>query len=91
MARRPISGVVRDGEGSIIVDAVVTLTVYSGAAATCYTAQTGGSSLNNGQTASLDDGSYEFWIDDSDHAITTVFNVTATKTGYATITIPVAA
>ena len=43
MARRPISGVARDGVGNIVASATATLTVYSGgAAATCYAAESGG-------------------------------------------------
>lgn len=92
MARRPISGIVRDGAGSIIPSATLVLTVYTGgAAATCYAAQSGGSALTNGQTTSGTDGSYEYWIEDSDHGVLTVFNVTASKTGYTTSVVAVAA
>jgi hypothetical protein len=92
MARRPISGVARDGVGNIVASATVALTVYTGgAAATCYAAQAGGSALAGGSTTSGTDGSYVFWVDDGDHAVLTVFNVTASKTNYTTITTPVAA
>jgi hypothetical protein len=91
MARRPIADVVRDGSGNIVASATVALTVYSGAAATCYAAQSGGSALSGGITTSGGDGSYEFWVDDGDHAVITVFNVTVSKTGYTTKIDPVAA
>ena len=91
MARRPIAGVVTDGQGNIISGAIVALTVYSGAVATAYDLQSGGSTFSGGLTTSNTDGSYEFWIDDSDHAVITVFNVTATKDGYETRVTPVAA
>ena len=92
MARRPISGIVRDGAGSIIPSATLVLTVYTGgAAATCYAAQSGGSALTNGQTTSGTDGSYEYWVDDGDHGVLTVFNLTVSKTGYTTIIQPIAA
>ena len=92
MARRPISGVVRDGVGNIVASSVVTLTVYSGgAAATCYAAESGGSALSGGSTTSGTDGSYTFWVDDDDHAVLTIFTVTASKTNYVTITTPIAA
>ena len=92
MARRPISGVVRDGEGNIVASATVVLTVYSGgAAATCYAAQSGGSALTGGGTTAGTDGTYVFWVDDGDHAVITVFVVTASKTGYTTLATNVAA
>ena len=92
MARRPISGVVRDGSGNIVTSATVVLTVYSGAVATCYDVQSGGSVLAGGTTSSdSTNGSYEFWVEDSDHGVLTVFNVTASKSGYTTSVTPVAA
>lgn len=92
MARRPISGIVRDGSGNIVASAAVAFTVYSnGAVVTCYATQTGGSALTNGATTSGTDGSYEIWIDSDDYAILTLFNITATKTGYTTKTTPIAA
>lgn len=92
MARRPISGTIRDGAGNIIASATVVLTVYTGgAAATCYAAQSGGSALTNGSTTAGADGTYSFWVDDGDHAVLTVFNVTASKTGYTTVVVPIAA
>ena len=92
MARRPISGVVRDGSGNIVSSAAIALTVYvGGAAATCYAAQSGGSALSGGATTSSTDGSYVFWVEDSDHAVLTVFVVTTSKSGYTTIATSVAA
>lgn len=92
MARRPISGIVRDGAGNIVASAIVALTVYTGGtAATCYAAQAGGSALTDGSTTAGTDGSYAFWVDDGDHGVLTVFNVTASKSGYTTRIIPIAA
>lgn len=92
MARRPISGIVRDGEGNIVASATVTLTVYSsGAAATCYAAQSGGSALSGGATTAGTNGAYSLWIDDGDYAVLSLFNVTSSKTGYTTRTTPIAA
>ncbi len=92
MARRPISGIARDGEGNIVASATVALTVYStGLAATCYSAQSGGSALSGGATTSGSDGSYTFWIEDSDYALISLFNVTISKTGYTSMTTPAGA
>ena len=92
MARRPISGVVRDGEGNIVASATVALTVSTGgAAATCYAAKSGGSALSGGATTSGTDGTYAFWVDDGDHAVITVFVVTGSKTGYTSLATSVAA
>ena len=92
MARRPISGVARDGVGNIVASATATLTVYSGgAAATCYAAESGGSALSGGATTSGTDGTYTFWVDDGDHAVLTIFNVTVSKTNYTSMTTPIAA
>ena len=92
MARRPVSGIVRDGAGNIVASATVTLTVYSDdSAATCYAARTGGSALTGGVTTSGTDGAWEVWVDDSDHAVLTVFKVTSSKNNYTTIIEPIAA
>ena len=86
MARRPISGVARDGAGNIVASATVTLTVSTGgAAATCYAAKTGGSVLTGGATTTGSDGTFTFWVDDGDHALITIFVVTSSKTGYTGI------
>ena len=92
MARRPISGVVRDGLGAIVASATVALAVYDGgAAATCYDAETGGSAISGGATTSGTNGAYTFWVDDSDYGLMTLFNVTASKSGYTQMITPVAA
>lgn len=91
MARRPISGVVRDGHGTIVSGASVALTVYSGgAAATCYDSESGGSAYAGGTTTSGTNGAYTFWVEDSDYAVLTLFNITTSKSGYTSMTTPVA-
>ena len=85
MARRPISGVVRDGSGNIVASVSVALTVYATSLpATCYAAESGGSALASGTTTAGTDGAYELWVDDEDHAVLTIFTVTSTKAGYIT-------
>ena len=77
-----------DGNGSVVVDGTVTVSLTgTGTAATIYAAESGGSALSGGQTTSdSTDGSFSFWVDTGDYGLTQEFRIVLSKTNYSTRT-----
>ena len=73
-----------DGNGSVVVDGTVTVSLTgTSTAATIYAAESGGAALSGGQTTSdSTDGSFSFWVDTSDHDISQKFRVVLSKSNY---------
>lgn len=85
MARYIKQGVARDGAGNVIADA--TISVYEAATTTVasiYTASSGGTAVNS--VDSDTDGSFYFYVDDSDYDRTQKFKIVLSKTGYTSQT-----
>jgi hypothetical protein len=88
MARRPLNFVIRDVSGVIVSNAAVTIKVHlSGAVATIYAAENGGSALAGGQVITDSSGSSPVWIEDTDYDLLTLFDVSSV--GIATKTVNV--
>jgi len=87
MARFPLYDVVRDGTGKVVSGATVAFKVHStGATATVYASETGGTPLSGGQTTTGDDGLFIVWADSADYAVDDLFEVSISKIGYTTTT-----
>lgn len=83
MARHIFQSVFKDGQGRIIPSA--TVSVYLAGTVTTanvYSAATGGSPVTSVTTAS--DGSFAFYVSDSDFSLNQKFKITMTKTDFAT-------
>jgi hypothetical protein len=86
MGRWAFQGTTRDGNGRVIVGA--TVSVYlSGTSitATIYTEYTGGTAVHS-VTSDLSNGSFIFFMDDTEYSNTDMFRVTVSKPGYETQT-----
>jgi hypothetical protein len=82
MARYIFQGTFRDGQGNIIPDGTVTVfNAGTTTASTLYTASSGGTSVNS--VTSDDNGFFYFYIDSSDYAENSQFDITLSKSGYS--------
>ena len=85
MARRIYRGYARDGNGTILSSATVYVYLTgTSAAASVYTASSGGTAVNSVTTDST--GLYSFYTDYSDYTAGTLFRLTISKTGYDDVT-----
>jgi hypothetical protein len=83
--RYNFKSVARDGAGNIIPSATVSVYLAgTTTAASIYTALAGGTAVNS--VTSGTDGSFEFYIDDTDYAGTQRFKITIAKSNYASVT-----
>jgi len=86
MARYKYQGVCKDGNGRVIVSATITVYLAGGTtAATVYAAESGGSSVGS-VTSDSTDGSFSFWVDDTEYAATQRFKISISKTDFTTKT-----
>jgi hypothetical protein len=85
MARYIYQNVVQDGSGNFIPTATVTMQLAGLATlATIYTAVSGGTAdADSVVLTSSDDGTYLFYVDDTDYGLTQRFKITMTKDGYS--------
>lgn len=86
MARYKFDGVTRDGNGAVIPS--MTVSVFEAGvstAANIYTASSGGSAVNS-ITSDSTNGSFSFWIDQSDYKYTQQFKITLSKTNFTSQT-----
>ena len=85
MSRYVYNGTVRDRQGYAIPSATVTVYEADGLTeATIYEAKSGGAAVS-GSTATSDiGGRYTFYVDDNDYVSGQQFDLTMTKSGYAT-------
>jgi hypothetical protein len=85
LARYPIQGTWKDGNGKRIESATVSVYLAgTSTAASVYTASSGGSPVNSVTTDSR--GSWSFWVDDTDYTQDQLFKITASKTNYQSST-----
>ena len=85
MARYLLKGTARDGNGKIIASA--TISVYlagTTTAASVYEAYSGGTAVNS--VTSSSDGTFSFYVDDTDYTGLQRFKCVIGKTGYTSIT-----
>lgn len=83
--RYNFKSVARDGAGNIVPSATVSVYLAgTTTAASIYTALAGGTAVNS--VTSGTDGSFEFYIDDTDYAGTQRFKITIAKSNYASVT-----
>ena len=81
--RHIFQSVFKDGQGRIIPSATVSVYLAgTTTAANIYTAAAGGSPVTSVTTAS--DGSFSFFVSDSDFSLNQKFKITMTKTDFAT-------
>ena len=86
MARYPIRGRVRDGNGKIVSGATISIYLADTATAiTAYPTKIGGGN-NYGIVTSDSNGDWIVYVDDSDYQIATLFDAEVKKTGYVTQT-----
>lgn len=86
MSRHPISGTCRDTSTGQ-VRSFATLSVYIAGGmipASIYVASTGGTAVNS--VVSDSNGQFLFYVDEVDYAITQLFKIVASKTGYDSFT-----
>jgi hypothetical protein len=80
------NGFSKDQNGRILTSTTVVCYLTSTTTpAKIYAASAGGVAIYS-VTSSATDGSFSFWIDDSDYASTQFFDITFTKTNYKTVT-----
>ncbi|GAG32303.1 unnamed protein product, partial [marine sediment metagenome] len=87
MSYQPFSSTLTDQQGSVLAGG--TVTVYESGtttAATIYDAD-GGSVISGSVVTSGTDGSFIFWIDDTEYAVTKRFRVVLGGTGFTSRTI----
>lgn len=85
MARKIYRGYARDGNGTVLSGATVSVYLTgTSTVASIYTASTGGTAVNSVATDST--GLYSFYVDYSDYAAGTQFRLTISKTGYDSVT-----
>lgn len=83
--RYNFKSVARDGAGNIVPSATVSVYLAgTTTAASVYATYTGGTAVNSVTTGT--DGSFEFYVDDTDYAGTQRFKIVISKTGYSSIT-----
>jgi hypothetical protein len=86
MSRYKYQGTCQDGNGRVITSA--TVSVYLAGTTTVadvYAAESGGSAVNSVASDSTD-GTFSFWIDDTEYAANQRFKITASKTNFASKT-----
>jgi microcystin-dependent protein len=82
MARYIFQGTFRDGQGNIVPDGTVSVCdADTTTASTLYAASSGGTSVNS--VTSDDNGFFYFYIDSSDYAENSQFDITLSKSGYS--------
>lgn len=84
MARYALQGVLRDGAGSVIASAKVT--VYDADTtdtSTVYAAKSGGSAISGASLTTSTSGVFKCYIDDNDYVSGALFDITVSKTNYA--------
>lgn len=87
MARYIYQGVARDGAGNIISSATVTVYLAgTSTLATIYSAVSGGSADSDSAVSSSTDGSYSFYVDETDYATSQRFKIVIAKSGYTSAT-----
>lgn len=85
MARKIYRGYARDGNGTVLSGATVSVYLTgTSTVASIYTASSGGTAVNSVDTDST--GLYSFYVDYSDYAAGTHFRLTISKTGYDSVT-----
>lgn len=85
--RLAFNGVIRDQRGNVVASA--TVIVYEAdttTPATIYDAKSGGSAVSGASMTTGSDGSFLFYVDDSDYTAGSQFDIVASKTGYDTQT-----
>jgi len=86
MARYRYGSVLRDGNGCILESATVSVYLAgTTTAASIYTASSGGTAVNSVTTDT--DGSFEFYVDESDYGYGQLFKLTGSLTGYTALSI----
>lgn len=86
MARYRYGSVLRDGNGCILASATVSVYLAgTTTAASIYTASSGGTAVNSVTTDT--DGSFEFYVDESDYGYGQLFKLTGSLTGYTALSI----
>jgi len=77
MARQLFESTLTDQQGHIVVGGSITVYLTGTlTAATIYSASSGGSAVTGSKVTSGSDGSYSFWIDESDYGVDQLFRVT---------------
>ena len=85
MARYAYKGTFRDGHGHIVASGTVSVYLAGGTtAASIYTASSGGTAVNS--VTSDTDGTFLFYVDESDYGYGQLFKVVLSKAGYTSIT-----
>lgn len=84
MARYIYQGTTKDGNGKVVDSATVSVFLNgTTTAADVYAASSGGSAVAS-VTSDSTDGSFLFYVDDGDYAVTQRFKITISKTNYTT-------
>lgn len=86
MARYAYKGTMRDGHGHVILSGTVSVYLAgTTTAASVYTASSGGTAVNS-VTSSATDGTFEFYVDESDYGYGQLFKIVLSKGGYTACT-----
>lgn len=82
--RFPFQGVTQDGNGKVMQGATVsTFLTGTTTAADVYAASSGGTAVNSVTSDSVD-GTFVFWVDESDHVLNQRFRVTISLARFTT-------
>ena len=85
MARKIYRGYARDGNGTVLSGATVSVYLTgTSTVASIYAASTGGTAVNSTTTDST--GLYSFYTDYTEYAVSTKFRIVISKTGYDPVT-----
>ena len=83
MSRYVYHDVVQDGKGNFVASATVTVTLAGGATkASIYTAFTGGTVDSDGIITTGADGTFVFYVDESDYPHNQQFRIVWSKSGF---------
>lgn len=86
MARYIYNGVFKDGNGRVVTSGTISVYLAGGStAANIYAASAGGSAVNS-VTSDSTDGSFVFYVDDTDYAANQLFKITLSKTNFTSKT-----
>lgn len=77
----------KDSQGNALSGGSATVYTDSGALATIYSAETGGSAVAGSIITTDTNGAFEFYVDTIDYPLTQQFNVTVSKLNYSSSSI----
>ena len=85
MARFIRNGVFKDGEGRVVEAGTITVFLAgTSTAAVVYPTSSGGSAIADAKVTTLSDGTFSFYVDNSDYASTQLFDIQLSRADLST-------